>query len=100
MYYYRDRIPQLQYLIYNEHTDKYEMFDVTNSKTWFNMYPIPVTFYKNQIEQLATPEPANFASVVKFPRSSLHTMINNVKYYDFDISKNYITDESIGNKTI
>lgn len=43
---------------------------------------------------------ANFASVVKFPRTSLHTMIHNVKYYDFDITKNYITDESIGNKTI
>lgn len=27
-------------------------------------------------------------------------MINNVKYYDFDFEKNYITDESIGNKTI
>lgn len=100
MYYYRDRIPQLQFIIYNEHTDKYEMFDVTNSKTWFNMYETPVTFFKNQIEQLTTAEGINFASVVKFPRSSLHTMINNVKYYDFDITKNYITDESIGNKTI
>lgn len=47
MYYYHDRIPQLQYLIYNEHTNKYEMFDVMNSKTWFNMYEMPVTFFKN-----------------------------------------------------
>lgn len=100
MYFYRDRIPQLQYIIYNEHTNKYEMFDVTNENTWFNMYAIPVTFFKNQIENLTVPEPANFASVVKFPRSSLHTMINNVKYYDFDISKNNIIDETIGNKTI
>lgn len=100
MYYYHDRIPQLQYLIYNEHTNKYEMFDVMNSKTWFNMYEMPVTFFKNQIEQFTVEGGINFATVVKFPRTSQHTMINNVKYYDFDFEKNYITDETIGNKTI
>lgn len=100
MYYFHDRIPQLQFIIYNEHTDKYEMFDVMNPQTWFNMYPMPVTFFKNQIEYMTQDQGANFATVVKFPRTSLHTMINNVKYYDFDFEKNYITDESIGNKTI
>lgn len=47
MYYYHDRIPQLQFIIYNEHTDKYEMFDMMNKNTWFNMYALPVTFFKN-----------------------------------------------------
>ena len=100
MYYFHDKIPQFQFIIYNEHTDKYEMFDILNPNTWFNTYELAVTFFKNQIEYMMQSEGANFAATVKFPKTSLHTMINSAKYYDFDLAKNYITDEFIGNKTI
>ena len=70
MYYYHDRAEQFQFLIYNEHTDKFEMFDILNKNTWFIQFPLAVTFFKNQVEQLANAENANFATVTKFPRSS------------------------------
>lgn len=100
LYYYRERAERLLFMVYDEHLDKFEMFDSMDRETWYSQYVIPVTFFKNQIENLAQSEPINFATVVKFPRTKTHEMLHNVKMYDFNQQSGCIRDVAIGTKTI
>lgn len=100
MYYYNEKDKELKFLLYNEHTDKFQLFDLIDKKLATGMYITVVSFFKSTSEEITQPEQNQLATVVSLPKTDTMQSLFKYNVFDFSYDYNRVDKSQIEPKTI
>lgn len=100
LYYYNDKDRALKFLMYNEHTHQYQLFDLANSDMINGTYMAVISMFKTQTEGQIQTASTQLATVVKTPKQKSFKGIFDRKVSGFDYSTNSIQSFDIGSSSI
>lgn len=93
LYYLEDRDDSLKFLLFNEHSGKYQVFDAKNTATNTGQFEMVVSFFKTSAEHMAQQEPVNFGVVTKHPKSKFLPSIFAQEMFGFEYDSNRFTNQ-------
>lgn len=93
LYYLEQRDNSMKFLVYNEQSDSYQLFDAKSSSSNTGQFEMIVSFFKTSTEHMAQSEPINFGVVTKVSKSKFLPSIFSQDVHSFD----YDTNEFIEN---
>ena len=89
LYYTQDRDDSLKFIMYDEHSEKYKMFDVKQlDQQKSGMNSIILAMNKSTLEHMTYDSPNKLASVVSYPKTSTIKAIFNREVSTYDLSSN------------
>lgn len=91
LYYLEQRDDSLKFLAFNEHSGKYQLFDMKKTATSTGDYSIVVSFFKTSAEHMAQQEPVNFGVVTKTSKMQMTRSLFNTDMFSFDYDSNQIS---------
>lgn len=100
MYYFKDKATSLKFLVYNETTHMYQLFDLTNDQMVNGTTAVVVSLFKTSTELQLQQQPTNVATVTKMPKQKSFMSIRSQDMYEYDYSKNSFSNEYIDTKSI
>ena len=90
LYYYKDKDNSLKFLMYNEHTKQYQLFDLANSRMINGTYVAIISMFKTQTEGQTQIASTQLATVVKMPKLKSFMNLIDRKVSGYDYSTNSI----------
>ena len=100
LYYTQDRDDSLKFIMYDEHQEKYKMFDVKQlDQQKSGMNSIILSMNKSTLEHMAYDSPNKLASVVSYPKTSTIKAIFNREVATYDLSSNQLSCYQISSDT-
>lgn len=98
LYYGDSRDDSLKFFLFNEHSQRYQLFDMKSASTSTGNYDLVVSFFKSSAEHLAQQEPVNFGVVTKMPKSKMSSTLFTSDMYSFEYDSNRISHSLFSNE--
>ena len=100
LYYFSTKDTSFKAIAYNQNYDQYQLFDVVYATRKGLSAILLSMFNKSQNEAMTAQEPAQLATVAKFPYSSAIANIYSRDFQDYSFNSNEFVDKSIATKTL
>ena len=100
MYYFKDKAVSLKFVVYNETTHRYQLFDLTNDRMINGTTYVTISLFKTNSELQFQQQPTNIATVTKMPKQKSFMNIRNQDMHSYDYSKNQFSNAYIDTKSI
>ena len=100
LYYFSTKDLSFKAIAYNQNYDQYTLFDIVYATRKGLSTILLSMFNKSQNEAMTAQEPAQLATVAKFPYSSAITNIYSRDFQDYSFNTNEFVDKSIATKTL
>lgn len=98
LYYSEQRDNSLKFLLFNEHTGKYQLFDMKKPSTSTGNYDLVVSFFKSSMEHLVQQEPVNFGVVTKTSKTKMSKTLFTTDVFSFEYDSNRIVHQLFSNE--
>ena len=100
LYYFSTKDTSFKAIAYNQNYDQYQLFDIVYATRKGLSTVLLSMFNKSQNEAMTAQEPAQLATVAKFPYSSAIANIYSRDFQDYSFNSNEFVDKSIATKTL
>lgn len=100
LYYYNTKTDSIKTILYNETTDKYQLFDFKNMKRTNGNYPITLSMFKSQNEQIVEEQQNQLATVVEMPNSEYIRSVFDYEMSNYSFEENTFSSSLITGKSL
>lgn len=100
LYYHPIKDTSFKALIYNQNYDDYQLFDILRVVNKAGLASIILSMFKSQNESVAAEEPAQLATVTKFPYTEAISNTFTKEFQDYSFNINTITNQTINYESI
>ena len=100
MYYFPAKDTELKFFLYNESTDKYQLFDATNKQSTTGIYNTILSMFKTNNEGLIQEEPTNIVCFEQdFQKTSVFRSLFDYQMHDFSYDTNKFSIDDVKTDT-
>lgn len=96
MYYYPNKDKELKFFLFNESTNKYQLFDVTNKQSTTGIYNTILSMFKTNNEGLIQEEPTNIVCFEQdFQKTQVFKNFFDYQMHDFSYDTNQFSVDDV-----